>query len=147
MHCFEETKQTIMLKNSLTVQLSLYWIALMGLQCWSGITPICMQSDAATLADICSTALSSQRRWEQLKGKFSSYWTVYKWFYRARPKVFWKRCTLFHEQWRPTGKWQAWFNVPYSWTIILPYTCLPVSLPAGRCPWPMLFLGACPRTS
>lgn len=62
MHGFEETKQTTMLKNSLTVQLSLYWIALMGLQCWSGITPICMQSDAATLADICSTALSSQRR-------------------------------------------------------------------------------------
>lgn len=67
-----------MLKNSLRVQLCLYWIALMGLQSRSGITPICMQSDAAMLADICSTALASQRRWGQLRGKFSSYWTVYE---------------------------------------------------------------------
>lgn len=30
------------------------------------------------LADICSTALASQRRWGQLRGKFSSYRTVYE---------------------------------------------------------------------
>lgn len=58
--CFDKTKPAIMLKNNLTGQSCLYQTVQLGLLCWSGITPICMQNDTAMLADIPSTELASK---------------------------------------------------------------------------------------
>lgn len=56
--CFDKTKTATALKNNLTGQPCLYQTAHLGLLCWSGIAPICMQTDTAMLADIPSTEAS-----------------------------------------------------------------------------------------